>query len=308
MHVKSRDMHSPEALRTESAPAKVNLFLHLRGQRADGYHLLESLVVFPAIGDVLEAERAQGLSLTVDGPFGWELPADGDNLVLRASADFAAMARVRSGAALRLTKNLPIASGIGGGSADAAAALRLLARLWGAQVPEGLALRLGADVPVCCSAPAPRMMRGIGETLSPAPQLPAFWMVLVNALEPVETRAVFRETRDKDRPAADPAPALAHFDALVDWLGAQRNDLEPAARRVCPSIGRVLEALSDAPLARMSGSGGTCFALHATETAALSQAEALRAAQPAWWVAAAPVAVTMRGLGRASPPPHAGEG
>ncbi|MDT8342886.1 MAG: 4-(cytidine 5'-diphospho)-2-C-methyl-D-erythritol kinase [Thermohalobaculum sp.] len=277
---------------TEAAPAKVNLFLHLRGQRADGYHLLESLAVFPAIGDVLAAEPGPGLSLAIDGPFAAALPAGGDNLVLRAAAALAAATGVkRPGAALRLVKSLPVASGIGGGSSDAAATLRLLARHWGVAVPEGLALQLGADVPVCLRAPRATLMAGVGERLAPAPALPGFWMVLVNPLRAVETRAVFGATARKDLPPGPAAPAggLAGFDALVDWLGAQRNDLEPAARLLCPAIGEVLAALSDAPLARMSGSGATCFALHHDAATALPQAARIRAAAPGWWVAAAPV-------------------
>lgn len=276
----------------EAAPAKVNLFLHLRGQRADGYHLLESLAVFPAIGDVLEAETGPGLSLALDGPFGLDLPGGDGNLVLRAAEMLAEAAGIRRPrAALRLVKNLPIASGIGGGSSDAAAALRLLARLWKVAVPEAVAPALGADVPVCLAAPRATMMAGIGERLAPAPAMPAFWIVLINPLKAVETRAVFRETAEKDLPAGPPAPerGFARFAELVGWLAAQRNDLEPAARRLCPEIGEVLRALDDAPLARMSGSGATCFALHAEQAQALAQADRIRASSPGWWVAAAPV-------------------
>lgn len=277
---------------SQLARAKVNLFLHLRGQRADGYHLLESLAVFPAIGDLLEAESGPGLSLALDGPFARELSADGDNLVLRAAralAEAAGLARPR--AALRLVKNLPVASGIGGGSSDAAAALRLLARLWNVGLPADLAARLGADVPVCLAAPGATLMAGVGERLAPAPAMPGFWMVLVNPLRSVETRAVFAATVRKDLPPGPAAPAggFAGFADLVGWLRAQRNDLEPAASALCPAIPEVLEALAGAPLARMSGSGATCFALHETGPEAIAQAERLRAAAPGWWVAAAPV-------------------
>lgn len=278
---------------SDAAPAKVNLFLHLRGLRADGYHLLESLAVFPGVGDVIEAEDGPGLSLSLDGPFGWDLPAGGDNLVLRAAEMLAqACAIARPRAALRLTKNLPVASGIGGGSSDAAAALRVLARRWGVSVPKGLAERLGADVPVCLAAPRATLMAGVGEQLTPGPAMPDFWMVLVNPLRSVETRAVFRATVEKDHPPGPAAPGqgFRDFPSLVDWLRAQRNDLEPAARHLCPEIGEVLAALGDAPLARMSGSGATCFALHQTAEAALSHADRIRAQAPGWWVTAAPVA------------------
>jgi 4-diphosphocytidyl-2-C-methyl-D-erythritol kinase len=272
------------------APAKVNLYLHLRGRRPDAYHLLDSLVVFPAVGDLLAAEPADTLSLSVSGPFADGLSAGGDNLVLRAAAALARHHGIAAGAALRLSKTLPIASGIGGGSSDAAAALRLLARLWGVAVPDGLALSLGADVPVCCAAPRPMRMQGIGELLSPASRLPPFWLVLVNPRRAVSTGAVFAGVRDRAPPPAPPAPegGFARFGALADWLARQRNDLQASAVVLCPAIGEVLAALSDAPVARMSGSGATCFAMVETEGEALALADRLR--PRGWWVAAAPVA------------------
>ncbi len=277
---------APTGVGPELAPAKLNLFLHLRGRRADGYHLLESLVVFPGLGDRLWAEPAAGLSLSVTGPFGDGLPADGDNLVLRAAARLS----TGQGAALRLEKCLPVASGIGGGSADAAAALRLLARLWGVRPPPGCALALGADVPVCLVS-RPRWMEGVGERLASAPRLPGFWVVLANPMVGVETRAVFAALDRREGPPAPPPPpgGFADLPALVDWLAETRNDLETAAIRICPAIAEVLEALAPAPLARMSGSGATAFALFADETAALEAAHRLRRERPGWWVAAAPV-------------------
>ncbi len=276
-------------LASEFAPAKLNLFLHLRGRRPDGYHLLESLVVFPGLGDRLWAEPATGLSLSVTGPFGDGLPADGDNLVLRAAARLSA----GQGAALRLEKCLPVASGIGGGSADAAAALRLLARLWGVALPEGCALALGADVPVCVASRA-QWMEGVGERLSPAPRMPACWVVLANPMVGVETRAVFAALERRDCPPAPPPPAggFESVASLVGWLAETRNDMQAAAIRLCPPIAEVLEALAPAPLVRMSGSGATCFALHETEATALDAAQRLRSARPGWWVAAAPLPAT----------------
>ena len=277
----------------EFAPAKVNLTLHLRGRRADGYHLLDSLAVFPRIGDRLTAEPGPGLSLSLSGPFADGLGADGDNLVLRAAE---ALARARApgrGAALRLEKRLPIAAGIGGGSADAAAALRLLSRLWGVAVPDGLALGLGADVPVCLAGRAARM-EGVGERLSCAPRLPGMWVVLVNPGVSVATGRVFAALERREGPPAPPPPqgGFARFADLVDWLGTQRNDLQGAAIACCPAIGEALAALSAAPLARMSGSGATCFALWPDEGAARADAARLAAARPGWWVAAAPVPAT----------------
>ena len=178
------------------ARAKVNLYLQVTGKRPDGYHELDSLMVFPDVGDELSLERATELSLEVDGPFAAALEAEGpDNLVLRAARALGALAGGGQGARLRLTKNLPVAAGIGGGSADAAAALRGLVRLWGLEVPEArlqaLALELGADVPPCLES-RPVFARGIGEILTPAPSLPPFWMVLVNPGVPVQTPAVFK--------------------------------------------------------------------------------------------------------------------
>lgn len=278
----------------ELARAKVNLFLHVRGRRADGYHRLESLAVFPGVGDRLWAEPGPHLSLSVGGPFAHGL-GGGDNLVIRA-AEALARAHARPARAdLRLEKTLPVASGIGGGSADAAAALRLLSRAWRVSVPEGLALALGADVPVCMGA-HPQFMAGVGEVLSPCAGLPPFWMVLVNPMVAVPTGAVFSALDRPDNPAAPPWPEWGVRDlaGLVGWLSATRNDLEAPATALCPAIARVRDALADAPFARMSGSGATCFALYGSEAEALAKADALRRAQPAWWTVAAPVAAATR--------------
>lgn len=269
----------------EFAPAKVNLALHVTGRRADGLHLLDSLVVFPAFGDRLEAEPAAGLSLAIEGPFAGDLGAGDDNLVVRA----ARLLDPSRGAAIRLAKHLPVASGIGGGSADAAAALRLLARLWGLPLPPGEAvLALGADLPVCLAG-RPCRMRGIGERLAPV-TLPPMWVVLANPGVPVPTGAVFAGLASRENPALPEVPAFANADALFGWLAAQRNDLEAPALAVAPAIAATLAALRAQPgcgLARMSGSGATCFGLFAGEGAALAAAAALRRAEAGWWVAAA---------------------
>jgi len=288
-------MTAAERALTETAPAKVNLYLHLRGRRADGYHNLDSLVVFPAIADRLTGGPGQGLSLEIGGPFGSGLSggaglaAEPDNLVLRAARALAAAHGLAPDAALRLDKHLPVASGIGGGSGDAAAALRLLSRLWGVAIPDGLALTLGADVPVCLTAPLPRCMAGVGEQLSPAPAMPEFWMVLVNPGVAIATGAVFAAVEQREIPPGPPPPPLSDFAALTGWLSRQRNDLQPAATSICPPIAEVLVALEDAPLVRMSGSGATCFALHGGEAEAQAQAERLHRSRPDWWVVAAAV-------------------
>ncbi|MEO0999614.1 MAG: 4-(cytidine 5'-diphospho)-2-C-methyl-D-erythritol kinase [Pseudomonadota bacterium] len=271
----------------ELARAKVNLTLHVTGRRSDGYHLLDSLVVFPEIGDLVVAEPAATLSLSVTGPFGMGLGTGGDNLVLRAAEG------IGRTAALRLEKRLPVAAGLGGGSADAAAAVRALARLGGDAAPAAETLvTLGADVPVCLASRAARM-RGIGERLSPSPPLPPHWLVLVNPGVPVPTVAVFGAMASRENPGMTlPEAGFRDLAAFAEWLAAQRNDLEPAALSVAPGIGPVLAALraqAGARLVRMSGSGATCFGVFAGEATALAAAERLRAAEPGWWVAAGPV-------------------
>ena len=265
----------------EIAPAKVNLFLHVVGRRSDGYHLLDSMAVFPSVGDALRAAPAEELSLALEGPFGGVLHAEPDNLVLRAARGLAELTAVRTGAQLTLVKRLPVASGIGGGSADAAAALRLLGRLWGAapaaEALRTLALRLGADVPVCLAG-CPARMGGVGDVLSPAPDLPAFGLVLVNPGVAVSTPEVFRaRSGGFSAPAALPSgwPDAA---AMARDLAALGNDLESPAATLCPVIGAVLAALRTAPgclLARMSGSGATCFGVFAAAVAAAAAAEVL---------------------------------
>ena len=252
---------------TEAAPAKVNLSLLVTGRRADGYHLLDSLVVFGPARDRLRGRPATSLSLCVEGPFATGLAAEADNLVLRAGRALAAWAGQGLGAELVLQKNLPVASGIGGGSADAAAALRLLCRMWdlhpGAAALSSLALALGADVPVCLDS-APARMQGVGEVLSPLPPLPPCGLLLVNPGVSVATADVFRTRAAGFSTAADLPSRWQDAAALATTLAALGNDLEAPALTVAPVIGTVLDALRSLPsclLARMSGSGATCFAL-----------------------------------------------
>jgi 4-diphosphocytidyl-2-C-methyl-D-erythritol kinase len=267
----------------EFAAAKINLTLHVTGQRADGYHLLDSLVCFAGAGDVVSASPAPDLTLRITGAEGAALSGEPDNLVLRAAR------AMGQRAALVLDKRLPPASGIGGGSADAAATLRVLARLTGAPLPDAAAvLRLGADVPVCLAGRVCRM-QGVGEVLAPAPPLPPVWAVLANPRVAVPTPQVFAALTARDNPPMpDRLPDWPDAAALAAWLASQRNDLEPAAIAIAPAIAGTLAALAAAPgalLARMSGSGATCFALFAS--AAAAQAAALGLARPGWWVAAA---------------------
>jgi len=278
-----------------SAPAKINLTLHVTGQRADGYHLLDSLVVFGGAQDLIRIEPADVLSLTVDGPEAAAVPADMGNLVLQV----ARLLGPDRGARITLTKSLPVASGIGGGSADAAATVRGLLRLW--QIADGgpaadRALRaigpgvlaLGADIPVCLQS-RPARMRGIGEDLAALPPLPPLPAVLVNPRLPVSTPAVFRRLTEKaNTPMPLDIPAFATVAAFAGWLQGQRNDLQAAARALQPAVGTVLDALGDCAgclLARMSGSGATCFGLFADVSAAQGAAERLRRDWPGWWIA-----------------------
>ncbi|MDP3193980.1 4-(cytidine 5'-diphospho)-2-C-methyl-D-erythritol kinase [Tabrizicola sp.] len=269
----------------ETAPAKVNLCLHVTGRRLDGYHLLDSLVVFADVADRVFASPAHGLSLVVAGPEGAGLQAEPDNLVLRA----ARLMGVED-AALVLDKRLPVASGIGGGSADAAAALRALARLTGLPLPSDFeVLQLGADVPVCLSG-RPARMTGIGEQVHPLPALPHLACVLVNPRLPVPTPQVFATLTERQNPPLPdlPAAALATAEAFAGWLATHsRNDLVAPAREVAPILVDVQAALEATPgclLARMSGSGGTHFALFSSSEAARTAAMTLRAAHPFWWI------------------------
>jgi 4-diphosphocytidyl-2-C-methyl-D-erythritol kinase len=280
------------ALPPEAAPAKVNLCLHLVGRRTDGYHLLDSLAVFGPAADRLRLEGGGPLSLRLEGPFAPGLAAEADNLVLRAGRALAEAGGVAPWGELVLEKNLPVASGIGGGSADAAAALRLLNREWGlgfsAEKLREIALPLGADVPVCVES-RPVRMQGVGEVMSPAPALPPAALLLVNPGVALATPAVFRaRTGGFSAPVALPA-AWVDADAMAEDLGACGNDLEAAAISLCPVIAEVLLAIAAQPgclLARMSGSGATCFGLFATAPEAATAALAM---PPAWWASAGPL-------------------
>ena len=281
---------------TEFAPAKVNLTLHITGQRADGYHLLDSLVVFCGIGDRVTVQPSAALSLTITGPQAQSLTAQDDNLVLQAARAMDA----KLGAALTLDKHLPVASGIGGGSADAAAALRALSKLWERPLPDAQAvLALGADVPVCLRG-VPARMRGIGDRVDRVAGLPPVHIVLVNPRVAVPTAAVFQTLATKHNAAMpDTLPHWTDATDLAQWLTTQRNDLELPARAHAPVIATVLAAIVAQPgalIARMSGSGATCFGLFATAAAAKQAADAITAAQPLWWVASGPVLTNTSGV------------
>ena len=277
----------------ENAPAKINLTLRVLGRRPDGYHDLESLVVFADFGDRLSFVRGGDLTLSVRGPNASQAGEGADNLVLRAATALAALEPAVRLGAFDLDKTLPVAAGIGGGSADAAAALRLLARANGL-APEHPALfaaarSTGADVPVCLD-PRPRIMRGIGEVLSPPLTLPALPAVLANPGVALGTKAVFaRWTAAAAPPVGLDLATLAKLKDRADLLhllGTQANDLEAPAIAQAPVIAdvlAVLRTLAGCRLARMSGSGATCFALFVSAAAAQEAAKILSAKYPHWW-------------------------
>ena len=265
---------------TETAYAKINLALHVRGRRVDGYHELETLFAFAADGDVLTAGPNDSLALTITGPFAEWLEADDGNLVLQAAKALQAASGTRQGASVSLDKRLPIASGIGGGSADAAAALRLLSKLWNIDLPDEqlltIASGLGADVPACLRSETV-FGSGVGEQLTPfeTDSISGVPILLVNPLKPCPTGPVFKSWDGIDRGALD----------KQNWRDA-RNDLEAPAIVLVPEISEVLamlKAQAGATLVRMSGSGATCFGLFETETARDAAANTIMAQQPGWW-------------------------
>ncbi|MDP2124255.1 MAG: 4-(cytidine 5'-diphospho)-2-C-methyl-D-erythritol kinase [Parvibaculum sp.] len=279
----------------ENAPAKINLSLRIIGRRADGYHELRSLVVFAQAGDRIVAETADDLTLEMRGPFAAALGREPDNLVLRAARLLRERTGVKAGARLTLEKNLPVASGIGGGSADAAATLRALTRLWGVEpgiaALTEMAASLGADVPVCLDA-RPALMWGTGAKLARLDALPRFHLVLVNPGLALPTGDVFRALAApalETEPAAPNIPVFASLDDLTGWLAGEPNDLQAPATRLAPEIGAAHAALADSKdcrLARMSGSGATCFGIYEQEAAARSAAAAVAQAHSGWWAVA----------------------
>ncbi|MFA5968131.1 MAG: 4-(cytidine 5'-diphospho)-2-C-methyl-D-erythritol kinase [Sphingomonas sp.] len=267
----------------ETAPAKINLALHVRSRRDDGYHELETLFAFLKDGDIIRVQYADKPSFDVTGPFAAALSGEGDNLVTRAATQFAETFAMDGAYAIELEKHLPVASGIGGGSADAAATLRALARLRGIAPDDyrlfAIAEGLGADVPACLLGKS-AVGEGKGEKLTPIDGLTDMPVLLVNPGVAVSTGAVF-----KGWGGVDLGPISA--GRLIDRALAGRNDLEPPARAMTPVIGEVISMLAAAPgvvLARMSGSGATCFALYDGISARHAAAQAIRAARPEWWL------------------------
>jgi len=281
------------------APAKINLYLHVTGRRPDGYHLLDSLVAFAGVHDRLRLAPADDLSLVIEGPYGEGLATDSENLVMQAAVWLREAAGIKTGAHMVLEKNLPVASGIGGGSADCAAVLSGLSRMWGIEADAvdliQLGLKLGADVPVCLFGRA-AFMSGIGEDIAAAPILPPAWLVLVNPGAGLSTPAVFEARRaalgDKwSEPGQFEEPPVNAAD-LAGLLRTRNNDLTDGAISLQPVIGDVLQALDKtdgALLARMSGSGATCFGLFNDSGGAERAAAVLGGKHPQWWIIASPL-------------------
>ncbi|HXX08573.1 MAG TPA: 4-(cytidine 5'-diphospho)-2-C-methyl-D-erythritol kinase [Pseudolabrys sp.] len=273
----------------EKAPAKINLTLRVCGRRADGYHDIESLVAFADVADTLTLQVGPEAALELAGPFAGKSGPPTENLVLKACAALGERIAGLKAGRFVLDKNLPVAAGIGGGSADAAAALRLIARANNITLDDSRlassALAVGADVPVCLD-PRPRIMRGVGELLSPPIDLPALPAVLVNPGVPVVTRDVFGNlaSMQKQSGLAD-VPRKA--DALIEYLKQHDNDLTEPASACAPAIAEVLAALRGLPgvrLVRMSGSGATCFALFGSRDEAAKAAQRLKGERKDWWV------------------------
>ncbi|TPK91893.1 MULTISPECIES: 4-(cytidine 5'-diphospho)-2-C-methyl-D-erythritol kinase [unclassified Mesorhizobium] len=279
--------------RTWHAHAKINLALHITGRRPDGYHLIESLAVFTRFGDRVEIALADSDDFIVSGRYAPAVPLDDSNLVLKARDALrkSAASERTPPVVIRLEKNLPVASGVGGGSSDAAAALRGLARTWsldidGAELAR-IGLSLGADIPMCLAA-KPLVARGIGDELSMVPDFSALGLVLVNPGVPLPTADVFAALSHRDNEPLPPLPRSIDFHSLRNWLEVTRNDLEPAAVAMQPAIGRALSWLNKAGsgFSRMSGSGATCFGLFETGNVAKRAAAEIRSRQPDWFVAA----------------------
>lgn len=285
-----------------SAPAKINLTLRITGKRPDGYHLLDSLVAFADIGDVIEVFEASRFSFDVSGPFASGfLPEEVDtasasgNIAVRAAQALALAEGRTLDISIHLTKNLPLASGLGGGSADAAAVIRALQKLWGlsADAPylPALFTSLGADVPVCWRC-VPQRVRGVGEILEDAPSFPPLSVVLVNPLKPCPTADVFRRHQGFHEALPSFPASFETVHRFVEFLDGQGNDLLPAALQIVPAISECLDALNDQTgclLSRLSGSGATCFGIFEDARQAQQAAGIISHRFPGWWVQAGSV-------------------
>jgi 4-diphosphocytidyl-2-C-methyl-D-erythritol kinase len=278
------------------APAKVNLFLHVGARRDNGYHELQSLMAFADVGDELIVEAGDGLSLVVAGPFADALQSEGDNIVLRAARALAERSGIGANAKITLIKSLPVASGLGGGSSDAAAALRGLCKLWRVDLTEAdlqkIALDLGSDVPVCLKG-RPCWVEGTGEKLTVVPIFPSLHVVLVNPGVGVSTAQAYGAVQTKSGTAMEHPATFSDASALTAFLKTVHNDLQEPAVTLAPAIDDVLAALraeKSTLLARMSGSGATCFGIYASKDDARAVVEKVASAHTDWWIKPARIA------------------
>ena len=282
---------------TVAAPAKVNLTLHVTGRRTDGYHVLDSIVGFAAVYDHITLSPSESLTLSVSGPEAAHVPSTEDNLAVRAVRFLASELNVNDSVHLALEKHIPVSAGLGGGSADAAAALKAAQKLWGRQmdspvIDPAMTVDLGADVPVCYFG-RPARVTGIGDMVTLLPPWPETWLVLVNPRVPLPTAQVFTTFAGPMDPADKSLVVRGWSKSAADFVGVLnrgRNSLTDAAVSLVPQIGEVLAALestSNCLLARMSGSGPTCFGLFAADPEAQAAADQIAAQAPEWWVQAA---------------------
>jgi len=296
--VKPGDDEKESVMPKHQASAKINLALKVTGRRGDGYHLLDTLVVFAGLGDVVDVEACDDITLTISGPHAGALENDADNLVLKAAHMLKQAALTKGinvpGAAITLTKNLPIASGIGGGSADAAATLHGLYQFWPLENIDfdlsQIALNLGADVPMCLQSTSLRAT-GIGEIIEPV-NLPMLYLVLVNPGVEVSTAAVFSNLSLSHQGPMPPLPENPPLSELIHWLKSTANDLQAPAITAAPVIQDILDKLTgcdDCLLARMSGSGATCFGLFSSLESAEKAALDLERQNPSWWCVASQI-------------------
>lgn len=274
-----------------TAPAKINLALHVTGRRPDGYHLLDSIAVFADIGDVIEIAPAEALTLEVAGPFAAHAPGDRGDLAHRAAEAFFAHAGLAPAVSIRVTKNIPAGAGLGGGSADAAAVLRGLDEFFDLHLPAAelarIGLTLGADVPMCLAGRALRAA-GIGEDITLLREWPPLSMVLAWPGHPVSTAEAFKTLANRENAPLGAPPAAAGIAEIAAWLAECRNDLEEPALALRPEIGDALRRLRGTPgclLARMSGSGSACFGVYPTRIVAEAAAGVIGKDRPNWWIA-----------------------
>ncbi len=272
------------------APAKINLYLHITGKRADGYHLLDSLMVFTDVSDIITAEKASDITLQVSGEFADNSGDIRDNIVIKAAKALADSAGVQAGANISLQKNIPVGAGLGGGSSDAAATLRLLNSLWEINYSDEklaqIGLTLGADVPFCLYG-KPAFVSGIGEVIDAAPALPQFWILLVNPRKILSTKDVFTQSSiDFISPAGRPERFTNTHD-FIDFLQRNGNNLQKNAINIVPEITDVLDVIGQQDgvlLSRMSGSGSTCFGLFESKLSKDNALDNIRKTNPNWWV------------------------